>query len=51
MAYTEKFQSMADLAIARVEAIAANQVDALVAEGAMFISGGCLAYKALKEGS
>jgi rhodanese-related sulfurtransferase len=37
MAYTEKFQSMADLAIARAEAIAANQVDALVAEGAILL--------------
>ncbi|HIG36902.1 MAG TPA: rhodanese-like domain-containing protein [Oceanospirillaceae bacterium] len=37
MAYTEKFQTMSDQAMARVEAVNPNQVDALVASGAILL--------------
>ena len=37
MAYTEKFQTMSDQAMARVEAVTPNQVDALVANGAILL--------------
>lgn len=35
MAYTEKFQSLADAAMSRVEGVAPDQVDALIAAGAV----------------
>ena len=35
MAYTEKFQKLADAACSRVENVAAGQVDELLAEGAV----------------
>ena len=37
MAYTKKFQHMSDQAIARVEAVAPNQVDELVSKGAILL--------------
>ena len=37
MAYTEKFQTMSDHAIARVDAIKPSQVDTLVADGAILL--------------
>lgn len=37
MAYTEKFQSMADAAIARVEGVQPEQVDELMAQGAVVL--------------
>ncbi len=33
MAYTEKFQSLADAAMSRVKAVAPDQVDALLTRG------------------
>ena len=35
MAYTEKFQAMADAAVAKVPGVAPDQVDQLLAEGAI----------------
>ena len=35
MAYTEKFQDLADAAMSRVAAVAPDQVDALMREGAI----------------
>ena len=37
MAYTEKFQTMSDNAIARVNALEPSQVDKLVADGAILL--------------
>ena len=37
MAYTAKFQSLADLAQARVRSVAADQVDSLLAAGAVIL--------------
>ena len=37
MAYTEKFQTMSDHAIARVDTIEPSQVDTLVADGAILL--------------
>lgn len=37
MAYTEKFQAMADAAIARVEGVKPDEVDARVAAGALLL--------------
>lgn len=37
MAYTEKFQAMADAAIARVEGVSPSDVDARVAAGALLL--------------
>ena len=37
MAYTEKFQTMSDHAIARVDAVEPSQVDTLVADGAILL--------------
>ena len=37
MAYTEKFQTMSDKAMARVEAVEPSQVDTLVANGAILL--------------
>lgn len=37
MAYTSKFQTLADAAMARVEGVPADQVNALMAEGAVAV--------------
>lgn len=37
MAYTSKFQTLADAAMARVPGVAADQVDALLAQGAVAV--------------
>ena len=37
MAYTEKFQTMSDHAIARVHALEPGQVDKLVSDGAVLL--------------
>jgi phage shock protein E len=37
MAYTEKFQTMSDQAMARVEAVEPSQVDTLVSNGAILL--------------
>jgi len=37
MAYTEKFQKLADGACSRVDGVAAEQVDALIADGAVIL--------------
>ena len=37
MAYTEKFQTMSDNAIARVDAVEPSQVDTLVVDGAILL--------------
>lgn len=37
MAYTSKFQTLADAAMARVEGVPADQVNALLAQGAMAV--------------
>lgn len=35
MAYSEKFQALADMAVARVQGVAPSEVDALLAQGAI----------------